>query len=324
MAIELTLSDGGGLLEFQPGLPADYNGPILRGAIGLSAKTNTGQIIIQELAGDQYSIRFSIARFFKKITATGNIKKQGLYSYFMLKNGLRKEFDSIGKIHLRQDQYSCFFTDPTVCKAKFEKNIEYRAIDLFYTAKLLEELLPFFPELKDVLTASSSVMLPEKKCWTLPSMQEITNQLLNCPYDQATRQFYFDLKVRELLYQMLENAYKKKTGVQSFTPWETARIHDARSILEKYISKKPPTIRSLSKQVALNEFKLKTGFRQYFNAGIFEWLMEEKMQHAKHLLLTTNKPIKDICSLVGYPRTTNFITAFRRRFGMTPGSIRRQ
>jgi AraC-like DNA-binding protein len=42
------------------------------------------------------------------------------------------------------------------------------------------------------------------------------------------------------------------------------------------------------------------------------------------LLLTTNKPIKDICSSVGYPRITNFITAFRRRFGVTPGSLRRQ
>jgi len=42
------------------------------------------------------------------------------------------------------------------------------------------------------------------------------------------------------------------------------------------------------------------------------------------LLQTTNKPIKEICTLVGYPRTTNFITAFRKRFGVTPGSFRRE
>lgn len=323
MAIKLTLSNGDEL-EFHPGFPDEYNGPILRGAVALSAKTNIAELIIQELTGDQYSVRLIIGKFLKKVTASGSILIPGLYSYHMLKNGMRKEFDTVGKLHLRQDQYTCFFAEPTACKVRLEKSGNFRSIDLFYSPKLLEELIPYFPELKDVLLESPSIMLPGKACWSLPTMKEITNQLLNCPYDEATRQFYFDLKVRELLYQMLQNAFKRNPAEHHFRLWETARIHQARTILECYISRKPPSIRSLSKQVALNEFKLKAGFRQYFNAGVFEWLMEQKMQHAKDLLLTTNKPIKDICSLVGYPRTTNFITAFRRRFGMTPGSLRRQ
>lgn len=322
MTIELTLSNGG-LVDFQPGLPSDYSGPILPGAVASSVKTNLTQLVVQELAGDQYSIRFSIGRFLKKVTTTGNIKLQGLYSYFTLKNAMRKDIDTIGKLHLRQDQYTCFFTEPTACKARFEKDNEFRSLDLFYSPKLLEELVPFFPELKDMLLASPAVMLPGKVCWSLPSMKEITNQLLNCPYDQATRQFYFDLKVRELLYQMLQAAFKRNPTKHHFTPWETARIHQARTILEGYISKKPLSLRSLSRQVALNEFKLKAGFKQYFNTSIFDWLMEQKMQHAKHLILTTNKPIKEICTMVGYPRTTNFITAFGKHFGTTPGSLRR-
>lgn len=323
MAIELTLSNGE-LLEFQPGLPSDYAGPILHGAGALSTKTNIAELVLQELTGEHYSIRFIIGKFLKRVNASGWIHTDGLYSYFMLKNGTRKKFDTIGKLHIRQDQYTCFFTESTDCSAIFEKNNEFRALDFFYSPKLLKELLPFFPELKNVLLSSPGMILPGKTGWTLPSMKEITTQILNCPYDEATRQFYFDLKVRELLYQILENAFRRKATAQFFTPWETARIHEARNILENYISKKPPSIRSLSRQVALNEFKLKVGFKQYFNAGIFEWLMEQKMQHAKHLILTTNKPIKDICAMVGYPRTTNFITAFRRRFGMTPGSLRRQ
>ncbi len=323
MPFRLTFSTGG-LVEFQPGLPPDYAGPILRGAVAISAKINLAELTIQELACDQYSIRFSIGRFLKKLTGIGQIRASGLCSYFILKNGVRKEIDHIGKLHLRQDQYTCFFTEPATCKIKFDRDIEYRAIDFFYSPKLVEELLQFFPELKKVLSASPSLMLPGKTRWSLPAMKEITNQLLNCPYDETTCQFYFDLKVRELLYQILENAYKRKTIEYSFTPWEISKIHEARSILENYISKKPPSLRSLSRQVALNEFKLKNGFKQYFNMGIFEWLMEQRMQNAKHLILTTNTPIKDICIMVGYPRTTNFITAFRRRFGRTPGSLRRK
>ena len=322
MPIELTLAHDE-RLDLQYGLPPDYRGPILRGGINFSTKTNLAELVLQEIPGENYSIRFVSGKILKRISARGWIHTLGLYCYFMLKNGIRKRFDSIGKLHLRQDQYACFFTEPTNCSAVFDKNDEFRALDFFYSPKLLEELFPFFPELKSLLELPGTI-LAGKARWALPSMKEITNQILNCPYDEATRQFYFDLKVRELLFQILENTYKKKANEKIFTPWETARIHEARTILETYISKKPPSIKSLSKQVALNEFKLKNGFRQFFNTGIFEWLWERRMQHARHLILTTNTPIKEITATVGYPLTTSFITAFRRRFGVTPGALRRK
>lgn len=322
MLIALTLSHDNPL-EFKQGLPPGYAGPILRAAAVSSTKTNLAEMVLQELAGDNYSIRFITGRFFKKLYASGWIHTAGLYACFMLKNGIRKQFDSLGKLHIREDQYASFFTQPTDCSAVFEKNKEFRALDFFYSPKFLEELEPFFPELKTISVSPQGTILPGKAGWSLPSMSEINNQILTCPFDDATRQFYFDLKVRELLYQILENAYKRKITEKSFTPWEIKRIHEARDILESYISRKPPTIKSLSRQVALNEYKLKAGFRQYFNAGIFEWLLDRKMKHAKELILTTNMPIKQVCAMVGYPLTTNFITAFRRKFGITPGALRR-
>ena len=178
MAIELTLSNGSRPLEFEKGLLPDYNGPKIRGAIALSAKTNCGQLVIQELKTEEYSIRLSVIKFLKTITATGSLSRRGLYTIFLLKNGLRKEFKPIGKLHLRQDQYSCFFTEPTTCKTRLERNTELRVLDIFYTPQFLEELLPYFPELKQVLSDTATTVLPEKKCWMLPSMNEIINQIL--------------------------------------------------------------------------------------------------------------------------------------------------
>lgn len=322
MVIALTLSHDDPL-EFKPGLPAGYTGPVLRAAKASSTKTNLAEVVLQELTGNHYSIRFITGRFFKKVYAKGWVHTGGLYSYFMLKNGVRKQFDSLGRLHIREDQYACFFTPPTDCSAVFEKNKEFRALDFFYSPQLLDQLVPFFPELTSIFDSPTGSILPGRACWLLPSMSEITNQILNCPFDEATREFYFDLKVRELLYQILERAYKRNVSEKSFTPWEVKKIHEARDILEAHIATKPPTIKTLSRQVALNEYKLKAGFRQYFNAGIFEWLLDRKMKHAKELILTTNIPIKQICAMVGYPLTTNFITAFRRRFGVTPGALRR-
>ena len=323
MNIELTLPNNS-ILEFQPGLPPDYNGPLLKGSTAVSSKTNLAEIVLQQLTGVDYFIRLSAGRFLKKISAKGWTEQYGLYSNFMLKNEARKEISTIGKFHLRKDQYICYLTNASNCSVQFERNEGFKTMDFFYSPRLLEELVPFFPELEILLQSSPQTILNGKGGWSIPSMKEITNQIIDCPYDESTRQFYYDLKVRELLYQLLEISFKRTTKSYSFTPFEVARIHEARAILEKYIDKKPPSIRSLSRQVALNEFKLKTGFRKYFNSGIFEWLMEQKMQQAKQLILNTNKPIKEVASMIGYPRTTNFITAFRRQFGVTPGSLRRQ
>lgn len=322
MDIELTLANEP-VLEFRPGLPPDYRGLLLRGSSAVSAKTNLAEIVLQQLTGVDYYIRLSTGRLLKRISAKGWAAQYGLYTNFILKNDARKVLNSIGKFHLRKDQYISYLTDETNCSVLFEKDEDFSTIDFFYSPSLLLELVPFFPELEQLLKDSPQKILNGRGGWSIPSMKEITNQILDCPYDETTRQFYYDLKVRELLYHLLETSFKRDIKSNQFTPFETARIHEARSILEKYIDKKPPSIRALSKQVALNEFKLKSGFRKYFNTSIFDWLIDRKMQYAKQLILTTNRPIKDICAMVGYPRTTNFITAFRRRFGMTPGSLRR-
>lgn len=309
-------------LEFFPGLPQGYTGPVFRGTIAVSAKNNLTEVVIQELKGEGYSIRFVIGNFLKKIHASGWLPVDGLYSTFMLKNGIHKKIESLGKIHLRQDCYSLFFNKSAGCSAQFEKDEEFRILDLFYSPVLLKEIQPYFPELETYIHSPYSLFAGDKTSWVLPSMRDIYNQILNCRYDDATRQFYFDLKVRELLYQLLQNAFSDKTD-DHFTPFEIARIHEAKNILEDYINKKPLTIRELARRVALNEFKLKKGFRRYYHAGIFEWLLEQKMQHAKYLILSTNKPVKEVGMLIGYPRITNFITAFRRRFGTAPGALRR-
>lgn len=320
--MELTLSNGT-IIDFNPGYPEDFHGPVLQGSISFFSSTNLAEIVIQELKSDLYSIRLVIGKIVQKIYSKGWIQSEGLYSLFMMQNGIRKSIDNLGKLHIRQGQYSGFYTTPVNCNASFDQKNEFQLLDFYFSPRLLEELTPFFPELKTILENSKSASIPEKINWSLPSMKEITQEILNCPYNENTRQFFYDLKIRELLLELLETSFKITSTTYRFTVFEIDRIHKARNILLNHISGKAPSLRTLARQVALNEFKLKKGFKQLFNVGMIEWLTEERMQLAKKLILTTNRPIKDICSEVGYPRTTNFITAFKRRFGMTPGSLRR-
>ena len=88
--IELTLPNNS-ILEFQPGLPPDYSGPLLRGSTAVSTKTNLAEVVLQQLTGVDYFIRLSSGRLLKKISAKGWATQYGLYSNFILKNDARKE-----------------------------------------------------------------------------------------------------------------------------------------------------------------------------------------------------------------------------------------
>jgi AraC-like DNA-binding protein len=216
------------------------------------------------------------------------------------------------------------WADSANCNCRFEKDTEYRTLDIFYSPALFQQLIIYFPELKDLQNTGHVKQLIKNPCYITPAMQDIIREILECPFDETTRQFYFDLKVREYLYVMLEHTYNRTPARYHFTPYEIACIIKAHKLLLEDLSKKPLSLRLLSKAAAINEFKLKAGFRQLFGLSVFDCLQEARMQKARELLLSTNEPLKQICVATGYPRMTNFITAFRKRFGYTPGSLRRK
>jgi AraC-like DNA-binding protein len=289
------------IVEFQKGMPVSYSGPLLKGSNVLYFAKDTFQLIIQEIVTELYTLRLNVFRFFETLTLDSVSRKKGIHSRTLLKGNLRHKVKGTGRI-----------------------NTEYRTFDIFYSPQLLEQLIPFFPELRRLEREEHPKRLFKQPCFITPIMQDIIRQILECPFDETTRQFYFDLKVREYLYVMLEHIYNRAPSRYRFTPYETACIIKAHKLLLDDLSKKPLSLRMLSKTSAINEFKLKAGFRQLFGLSVFDCLQEARMQKARELLLSTNEPLKQICVLTGYPRMTNFITAFRKRFGYTPGSLRRK
>lgn len=325
MDIQLNLSvEGGQVLKFNPGLPAGYRGPLLQGATCCSTHTDLAHITLQKLVGEGYSACLFLGNFLKRVTTTGWIRGESLYSVNMLKNSCRERLKDQHKMHIRERQYSSFYTPPTAFTTSIEAQNEFRMLVLFYSPQLLEELTPFFPELKSIVGSDSPQIITKKPFWISTALKGIIHEIFNCPFNESNRPFYFDLKLKEILHHILESSFSRKAGELKFTPWEVSKIHEARNILMDHIAKKPPSIRQLSKMVALNEYKLKTGFHQYFDNSIAQWMHEQKMQYSKELILNTNRPIKEICTLVGYPLTTNFITTFKKHFGITPGDLRRR
>ena len=94
-------------------------------------------------------------------------------------------------------------------------------------------------------------------------------------------------------------------------------IQKAHDILAKEFCN-PPTIKSLSKMVFLNEQKLKAGFLKRYHMSIGQYTCTVRMAVAENLLSTTDLSIEEISKMVGYNYSGNFIKMFKKVHGKTP------
>jgi AraC-like DNA-binding protein len=87
------------------------------------------------------------------------------------------------------------------------------------------------------------------------------------------------------------------------------------------LCQEPPrfiTIEGLAIEVGLNRTKLQYGFKKVFGLSIYDFQLQKRMEKAKHLLLRTEKSIKEIARLTGYKSTSSFSQAFKKAFGIAP------
>ena len=313
-----------GPVQLSAVIPEGYNDIRLPGGQFRSWVREFGRILVQELAGEHYIIRYNIFQFLQRLTLRIREDQYGIPSRLVLKNNLIYKSPEVGRLYLRENQYAILHTPSNIFDLNLAKQQEYRMFDTHYSAELVAELIPSFPKLdgfmKKVKTGKPVVLTREK--WASPGILDLAYNILQCPYDQNLRRFYFDNKIREYLFLQLVEIYRKEPRSEKLTAREITSVHEAKKIILDDIEQHF-TIRHLARKVGLNEFKLKSAFKKIFGLGIFECLLNARMQKARMLLLETDKPIKEIALLAGYEHITNFITAFRKHFNYTPGSLRR-
>jgi len=154
-----------------------------------------------------------------------------------------------------------------------------------------------------------------------PGMKELIFELLDNPYSGELLPFYYENKIRELLFFHLSSPTFNIPG--SLTLSDIAAVYESDRIIAENLGDHF-TINVLARKAGTNAYVLKRGFRQLFGVGVFGRLLQKRMERAKMLLATTDKPIKDVSEEAGYETVAGFITAFRKRFGVTPKDWRKK
>lgn len=152
-------------------------------------------------------------------------------------------------------------------------------------------------------------------CWT----QAIFDLLAVLPEDNRGR--YCLLKAVEALYILAEKNYgigflarEDEQVVQS--------VLSARLYMEEHLAEKI-TIPDLCRMLSVSPTYLKTMFRRIYGMSVHRCLINLRMQRAGELLRRTERPIYQIAQMVGYEGMSQFSTAFKQYYGVTPGIFKR-
>lgn len=157
---------------------------------------------------------------------------------------------------------------------------------------------------------------------TMP-MKWIINTLQQCTRTGVLKRLFFEAKILELLMLQIEQSeyIRGQQSKAASNVIDLEALHEARRILDGNLHD-PPTIKSLSRMVGMNEFNLKKGFKNAFDTTIYGYVNGLKMQQAKQLILQKEKSIQEIAALSGYKNPQHFTVAFKKYFGQLPSMLK--
>ena len=312
-----------GAIDFVPVVPEALANLLLLNSKVNYAEGSYGKMMLQKLEFDDFNIHYNIYKIQTRFLLHVNGNGPGMMMHIALKNDLHYHLNGIGDVHLKEGQFNFIYLPYVDGTVNFEQAGEYRAFRIHFREEILRQYATTFPYLDEFLqqvTESSPALLLKEHGWISSEISYIINQLLQCTYEEeAVRKLYFDNLFKELLLLLLLQKHRGHLNGKRLMQ----SLYEARSIIQKNPDRNF-TITEVAQQVGLNASKLRTGFKQAFGTGVFQFMVAAKMQKAFTMILETDKPVKEIAMLTGYTSVQNFVTAFKNYFEATPGSLRKK
>lgn len=153
------------------------------------------------------------------------------------------------------------------------------------------------------------------------ALRAASHALLRSSHTGQMETIFRQAKVLELLGMQLQ-ALGEGGGTQALGAGELARVRMARDRLLADL-RDPPDLAQLARDVGLSAKRLNRGFRELYGTTVFNYLRDARLDAARAALEGGSElSLKRLAWELGYTQTSNFITAFRRRFGVSPGVYR--
>lgn len=246
------------------------------------------------------------------------IDKRYIQFYFCTKGSLTFNFNNgIYKINLNEGKSFLFYYPTLDIPLSLNINAESKVYIIVLSIQKLQELFTNYEIENDLL----STMTQEKfyiEREIIPSIRLVLNQIEQMKLSDQFQNFFLIGKMYEL-FSLYFSDIENKTEHSPFLDNENEekRIKEIKDFLIKDF-KNPPTIKQLCEKFSISEYHLKEGFKEVYNSTIYGYLLDKKLEFALHKLEQNKQMVKDISFEIGYENPSHFISAFKKKYGLTP------
>lgn len=153
-----------------------------------------------------------------------------------------------------------------------------------------------------------------------PGIRLILNDMINCRYREQLKKIYLEGKILELVAVYLDETVFEdgaRASAGKFSAYDREALYTARKILDENLAT-PPTLGKLAKMICLNEYKLKTGFKELFGLPVHAYIIDKRMELARLLIEEKQLLVTEAAPLVGYNDLSYFAERFRGKYGVNP------
>lgn len=150
----------------------------------------------------------------------------------------------------------------------------------------------------------------------------VISNLFQNKYHQSFGKFFFRSKALNLLTEFFLKMHCRISSQRGTALYHEQQIINAEKKLMNNLQGGLPDIKSLATELSISESTLKRYFKKIYGKNIYEYYLEKKMIHARQLLDMHKSSVTEIAYTLGYEKVSQFITMFKRFYGIQPGAYK--
>ena len=258
-----------GPIRFRSGVPASLAKWTMRGSQPFSAEGTFGSILMQLIHAGTAQLIYTTCNIRKDLALDFSSSGPVWLTHIALKNENRFDIAGTGPVYLKQGQFNMIQSYTLSGTLYLEKGNEYQAISIYYSREQLEEVLPFFPFLNNFIRESDSgkpLLLFTRHHWIDSQLIDIIGHFLHCTFRGSLRQLYFDYKIKELLWLLLDRENATATTPKDLDDRTIELISEAKYIIEAALGQ-AVTLDRIARKLGMTKAKLESGFRMLFGSA---------------------------------------------------------
>lgn len=295
----------------------------------MEIKYDFGEATFKEVFFDGYLIMSGAAEVYQNLYINAQDTTQSVSLFFMVHGDVNTQVGYDRNRRFNSLEHNLFYNPGAEEHAEIRKQNGLSVVAINFSKERFLQLAENNGRILDLIAnnvaGDKPIILNRKNNHPITSrILMILDEIQHCQFKGGHKKLYLQSKVIELLALQCEQQEQAENIRQQkfiLSANDREKIFLARDLLLAQLQS-PPSLAELSKAAGINEFKLKNGFKQVFDATVFGYLNDHKMEHARQLLRIPEYSVTNIAEELGFSSVQHFSHAFRKKFGVSPMKLR--